>query len=437
MVRAFFPIIMLFCCVICVARAQEAASLCAKNEETVFSCKVKNSSKTASVCFGHYNENDAHYNASDEFYNRYIQYRFGEPEKLDLVFPTNKLNSQKRFFLNGANSLSFVSGGYLYTVNSAYDSTVQARVDEVVVEGREKRLRKKLECDQAVEYPFYEKLNGWVSPQDEFIGRRYYHYYDATDYRYKANAQLCTKSAVDLVGKFLRIENFYINSNDGTGEDKENGIVISEACAPWSGDPGKTVAAFSYGGDAPNYEARLAVVLIDEKSKKIVASYLGAHGEDAVLSIDENTLGFNEQVFELAPGKRTISLDFTSAYGGGRCWDGGVGPERTVFVREGQGIRPVLSGLYISSWRFINRGPNCDEVADTKNFYYSLETSAESTNGFANLLFIANSSISSDPNSGQSFRCALHYDGKKYSLPYEDKECSVELGKWEQSGNTH
>ena len=94
-----------------------AKTLCSPSEKVLFSCPIKNSAKIASVCASPHIDRD----------QGYLQYRFGAPGKLELVYPQTRAGSQKQFYWrefrpyqSSLRTLTFKSGSYSYTL-SAYD----------------------------------------------------------------------------------------------------------------------------------------------------------------------------------------------------------------------------------------------------------------------------------------------------------------------------
>jgi hypothetical protein len=90
-----------------------AETLCLPSEKIIFNCEISNKHKFASVC------------ASPDLTNSkgYLQYRFGNPKKLELVYPNNKENSQNLFYFrllhpyqSFVKELTFKSGAYFYTI---------------------------------------------------------------------------------------------------------------------------------------------------------------------------------------------------------------------------------------------------------------------------------------------------------------------------------
>lgn len=122
-------------------------SLCAPNESTYFSCRLK-SSKVVSVC------GSGRVDPADENGHRaaWLQYRMGRPGALELVFPKERANSVAKFegeSHRGAgvriDALQFSIKGILYSVEDAYSSLTDKGFTGVkVVVGRKETA---LPCD--------------------------------------------------------------------------------------------------------------------------------------------------------------------------------------------------------------------------------------------------------------------------------------------------
>lgn len=95
-----------------------AASLCTKDEQVLFSCNTNSGRKIASLCGS----------ATLSRREGYIQYRFGQPGKLELEFPEYKKGSQERFYYSDyvryqvfRMSVRFENGGYRYEIYHSYE----------------------------------------------------------------------------------------------------------------------------------------------------------------------------------------------------------------------------------------------------------------------------------------------------------------------------
>jgi len=91
----------------------QTSSLCGKGEKVVFSCALKNSTKTVSLC------------SSPKLSKTegYMQYRFGLPGKIELEYPKDRSTPEQAFHYNhyfraqvDLTEISFSIDGYSYTV---------------------------------------------------------------------------------------------------------------------------------------------------------------------------------------------------------------------------------------------------------------------------------------------------------------------------------
>ncbi len=108
------------------AEQEVVESLCKAHEHQYFSCHIQGTAKVASLC-GSVDLSDetesAIYDAQD---SAYLQYRFGTPEKNELVYPTTTKNSFKKFgggnirtYFGAILEVEFTIGIYRYNLSSA------------------------------------------------------------------------------------------------------------------------------------------------------------------------------------------------------------------------------------------------------------------------------------------------------------------------------
>ena len=223
----------------------------------------------------------------------------------------------------------------------------------------------------------------------------------------------CTDASLKLVSQHLKIKE--INFGDDSHSDVNNDVIAS-TCKRWPSDKSLMIVSFAYTSEV-EYQKHLVVSLVDTAKTKVVASYKGVIGEDAILTIGAGSLRLDTARYDLGPGIRAFGLDFSTVYSQG-CVDGGLGPTRTLFVREGETIRPVLEGLYLSTWTFIKGGPSCasgdrEIVIETTSYAMSILNTV--SNGFRDLRITAISSVDNDKKSPKRpvvYR--LKYNGKAY-----------------------
>ncbi len=105
-------------------------SLCRADEQVIFSCKVADGSKFASICGS--KRLDAE--------QGYVQYRFGRADSLELEFPQGLRDTQRAFRYAhyfraqvDRTELSFERGGYKYSLYDYYEGDVKPVVKEAGV----------------------------------------------------------------------------------------------------------------------------------------------------------------------------------------------------------------------------------------------------------------------------------------------------------------
>ena len=173
--------------------------------------------------------------------------------------------------------------------------------------------------------------------------------------------------------------------------------------------------------DAGKDDAKtLVVMLLNESEQKVVASDRWEIGEDAGMRVESGSLWIDTAPYLLAKGVRAFGVDLTSGYIP-HCGDGGSGAERTLYVQQGEKLRPIF-GLTMSSWRFLQGGnPRCvgsdqaSEVTIIENTDLSISVAKTSTNGYRDLIVQAVSSEDTgQPKGKKSFLYKLRYDGQRY-----------------------
>lgn len=166
----------------------------------------------------------------------------------------------------------------------------------------------------------------------------------------------------------------------------------------------------------------LVVAMLDENSAKVVSAYTAPIEEDATMRVEGASMQIDTARYDLAPGVRAFGVDLHSGYMPS-CADGGLGGSRTLLVRDGEKLRPVLT-LNLSSWQFVQGGnPRCSNVdlgeTVVETWTSSIAVAKTVTNGYADLLITTVSEFDDKkrrkPRAPE--RRLLRYDGKKYPNP--------------------
>ena len=166
------------------AHASESGliSLCNKHEFQYFSCKAQGSGKIISVC-GNVNLDGATGETDYEDTERaYLQYRFGYPNKIELIYPGSKKESFSKFYgqsirsyFGAFQSIIFNIGNYHYEVTNISSAQNDERTEfkeftGVYVYKGEQKSPVKIECASQA---FTDKLRNRNTWGDfEFIARQ-------------------------------------------------------------------------------------------------------------------------------------------------------------------------------------------------------------------------------------------------------------------------
>jgi hypothetical protein len=227
------------------------------------------------------------------------------------------------------------------------------------------------------------------------------------------SSQRCSGATIDLLGKAL--------NNSAGPPINLPGAISSAACKPLPADQNTLVAAIAYSGTAQANKGaaegkELFLALINQQNKQIIASYHGFIEEDASLRVDENSLRIDTAAYALADGVRAFGVDVLSAYMP-NCGDGSFGALRSLYLREGRNLRPVLNDFFTTT-SMHRKGSNCASDASEsliEKFDRYLSTGQNSHHGLRDLAVTITSKMDNGSQSPRRpFHFTLQYDGKKY-----------------------
>jgi hypothetical protein len=221
-------------------------------------------------------------------------------------------------------------------------------------------------------------------------------------------SQVCSEAMFEIAAGFLKEANLSPRSEN-------NSIVDDSACKPWPGKEPYTLAVFTYDGPS-DYEKRMLVALLDVGHGKVVASYRGLFTKDASVAYSD-ALRFDTARYQLKPGLRAFAIDVSTR--SSRYAEGGFGPIRTLYVREGAKIRPVLDGVWMGEWHYADGYIPGDDnagapVPDPETVSSTIAIAGTVSHGYADLLITRKSS---DPKEATTTQL-LHYDGKRYPVSH-------------------
>lgn len=165
--RRMIPLVSLCCFVFSLAVSQpyssslytKPASLCGKNEQVIFSCLMQKSAKLLSLCGSQ--ELDAQ--------KGYVQYRFGNPGKIELEYPAERKDTQSAFSYSRYTrplvtylSLRFETNGYEYSIH-------QDDVEDIKPAVRESYISIAAPGKEAVEMKCRQPVNGSLMKLEDIV----------------------------------------------------------------------------------------------------------------------------------------------------------------------------------------------------------------------------------------------------------------------------
>lgn len=231
-----------------------------------------------------------------------------------------------------------------------------------------------------------------------------------------AESQECGPAVFAALGRALEVAHFVPGPYD-FGKDAA-GVVVVSVCRRMPDDPKLTLAAVGWNAGRESSKA-LVVAIVDEGAATVVASQREDIDEDETTRL--NALRLDTAPYTLAPGVRAFGVDVYSDNPG--CGDGGLGPSRTLYVRDGKTLRPVLQSVFISEYRYLRGnqprciGPGESQETISETYAVTIGLGAPGKDGWKDLLLTVTPSRDDHrPSTLKPLRVRVPYDGNGYSL---------------------
>ena len=230
--------------------------------------------------------------------------------------------------------------------------------------------------------------------------------------------QECGPAVLAQLGRALKVAHFV----PGPGDDGKDpaGVVMASSCKRMPDDPRLTLAAVAWDAHEADSKA-LAIAIVDESTGSVAALLKDDIYEDAATQVNNGSLRLDTAPYELAPGVRAFGVDIFSS--DRSCGDGGSGPSRTLYVRDGKTLRPVLAGLTMSEFTYLRGNqPRC--VADRKEAEtaiiedddVAIALGAPGKNGWRDLMLTETARRSDHKPTRKPLHVRVPYDGDAYDL---------------------
>ncbi|WP_176045119.1 multidrug ABC transporter ATPase [Burkholderia sp. BCC1644] len=235
-----------------------------------------------------------------------------------------------------------------------------------------------------------------------------------------ADSQPCGEETVTAVARWAGIASARIATRDA------DRLVVASSCKIMPNAPATTIAAVAFDSlpksKNPDESKKLQVVALVEGGK-VVAADRSVIQEDAATEIGENSYRIDTAPYRLSPEVRAFGVVFTSSARGPSCPDADASEELTLWVREGNRIRPVF-GTNLYGWVSVE-GEACGASlgdATSEDAHMTIAVEKTSSHGFADLSITARITKNQRKDNEYSdtgkrtARMIVRYDGKSYGI---------------------
>ncbi|MBY8603650.1 multidrug ABC transporter ATPase [Burkholderia arboris] len=235
-----------------------------------------------------------------------------------------------------------------------------------------------------------------------------------------ADRQACGDDTVTAIARWAGIASARIATRDA------DRLVVASACKVMPNAPETTIAAVAFDSlpksKNPDESNKLQIVALVEGGQ-VVAAERSVIQEDAATEVGENSYRIDTAPYRLSPDVRAFGVVFTSSARGPSCPDADASEELTLWVHEGNRIRPVF-GTNLYGWVSV-QGEACsaspgDSLSEDAHMTIAVEKT--SSHGFADLSITAHITKSQRKDNEYSdtgkrtARTIVHYDGKTYGI---------------------
>lgn len=167
--------------------------------------------------------------------------------------------------------------------------------------------------------------------------------------------------------------------------------IVSRACRIWPFDPTLELAAVAYPTSAEDRMGeralRLVVAVLDARDARLLSSGQTDLDEDAAFALAEDGVLLDTARYDLARGVRAFGVVLRNSAPGPSCPDARANDEMTLYVRDGERLRPVFSS-HLDFWARVEGEP-CSWARDqrlvTEDARFTIAVLPTTHHGFADL----------------------------------------------------
>ncbi|KVE96382.1 multidrug ABC transporter ATPase [Burkholderia vietnamiensis] len=233
---------------------------------------------------------------------------------------------------------------------------------------------------------------------------------------YADDAQSCDSGIIPAVARWAGITGNLVSWNE------PDGLIAAAACKIMPGASNTTIAVVAFDtnheGPNPDQGTKIQVVALVEAGR-VVAANRSIIEEDALTAVGSYRV--DTAPYVLSPEVRAFGVVFTSGARGPSCPDVSAEDELTLWVREGDHLRPIL-GTNLAGWITVDELTCGNGMigARTESAHMTIAVEKTTSHGFANLSLTAHitqTELKADGfvDTGKRIRrTVLKYDGKSY-----------------------
>ena len=241
-------------------------------------------------------------------------------------------------------------------------------------------------------------------------------------------AQPCDGETVKAVADWAGVEGKLVSWDEEL--DGQWGLIAAAACKVMPNTPDTTIVAIAFdinhSGAPPlgGYEDLLQVIALVEAGKVIAANR--AIFEQAVnMIVGSNSYRIDTARYVLSRDVRAFGVVFDPFSPNEKCPDPIYGKYLTLWIREGEKLRPVF-GINLDGWIRIEGEPCAPRKSESARMTISTEKTA--SHGFADLAITAHVTQELCVDHGycsvtekRTARKIVKYDGKSYGSEYSSR----------------
>lgn len=191
--------------------------------------------------------------------------------------------------------------------------------------------------------------------------------------------------------------------------------LVAAACKTSPAGRDLLLVAAAYAQDQ-EWNKNVVVAVVDAKRNAVRAAFKGVVVERTFMRIEQGSLRLDTSRYNLAAGVRAFGVDVSSSVSP-PCGEGHPTWIRSLFVEDGDHLRPVLDGFVVKSSKILGAS-TCAAQGRGDGFEpaevdATLALSPHATQGFADLVVTETSTWPRDVPKTTA-RYELHYDGAAY-----------------------